>query len=870
MVGLSSRRDWFEFVCVGDAVRARNGRGVSGMESLYNVSTIMRLVDLISGPLRNIQAAVDGTGQRVAGLSERMGRFASSMLPVAAVAGAVMLALGSSVGVAADFEQAISQVGAVSNATAHDMSVYKNVALELGETTAWSASQVAQAQKYLAMAGFSVADNMAALPGVLDLASAANTDLARTADIASDILSGFKLPATEMGRAADVLAATVTSANTNLEMLGDTMKYVAPVAQKAGMSLEETAAMAGLLANIGIKGSQSGTVLRSMLSRLAAPAGAAGKTLAALGVTATDISANLRSPITLLGEMATKMEGMGSGDQLKHLSTIFGQEAMAGVSELIGQEGVGGISKYLEIIQNSTGKAAEIAKRQLDNFKGSVTLLGSAWEGVQNTLGSMFLPVLKDLTYGLTDVVLLFNRMAKSPVGQWLIKVAGYVSAVVVAITLFAGAWWGVAAVLPIIKAGFIGVGTSIKALLLPFWPVIAIAGAFYLAWRTNLGGIQEKLSAFYGSVKLVFQGVTAIFATLTGSTGEIGAELADKLRSAGLLEVVTSISKVIYRLREMFSGMWDGLVSATSGISEIFTPVIVSLISALTPVGKLIGWIAGALFGLGASTESSSWQTFGAIIGVTLGSAFKMLAWAVRAVIFPFELLFDLIGWVGSGLVDLGQWFMGINLFESGARMINTLVDGIKSQISAPVEAVKGVLNKVRNLLPFSDAKEGPLSQLTLSGSKILDTLGVGMQIAAPGLQKTALAALAGVAAAAPVLLPAPVMASPTPMELAAPVMSAPAPFRVPAPTIPNPAPMELTAEAMVNPVMDGQVSLDGTVAVKPPSIAADKQGGSRSGSISSKRSTTINIQKIILSNVTSGAGFVAELQKIVDGYDV
>src|SRR5699024_449046 len=157
-------------------------------------------------------------------------------------------------------------------------------ARELGQTTQFTASQAADGMKYLAMAGLDANEIMAAMPGMLDLAVAGNLDLGTTADIASDTMAAFGLEASEATRVADVLAKTATSSNTNIEMLGDTMKYVAPVARTAGMSLEETSAMAGLLANVGIKSSQAGTTMKSMLLKLANPSAKASNLLSDLGV----------------------------------------------------------------------------------------------------------------------------------------------------------------------------------------------------------------------------------------------------------------------------------------------------------------------------------------------------------------------------------------------------------------------------------------------------------------------------------------------------------------------------------------------------------------------------------------------------------
>ena len=174
--------------------------------------------------------------------------------------------------IAVDFEDSMARVGAVARADDEAMARLTATARQLGRDTVFSASQAAEGMKYLAMAGFNANETIAAMPGMLDLAAAGNTDLGRTADIASDILSAFKLKAEYMGQVSHTLAKTFTTSNTSLEMLGDTMKYVGPVAASVGMSLQDTSAMAGMLGNVGIKASQAGTVMRAELLRLAAPA----------------------------------------------------------------------------------------------------------------------------------------------------------------------------------------------------------------------------------------------------------------------------------------------------------------------------------------------------------------------------------------------------------------------------------------------------------------------------------------------------------------------------------------------------------------------------------------------------------------------
>ena len=196
--------------------------------------------------------------------------------------------------VAVDFEQSVAKLGAITRADEASLKALEAAARKLGETTLFTASQSAEAMTFLGMAGFKTNQILAATPGMLNLAQAAGSDLAETADIASNILSGFSLEADQMGRVGDVLSATFTSSNTTLQMLGDTLKYAAPVASAAGASLEEVAAMAGLLGNVGIQGSMAGTALRAAFLRLSAPPKMAADAIEELGLSVKDAEGNLR------------------------------------------------------------------------------------------------------------------------------------------------------------------------------------------------------------------------------------------------------------------------------------------------------------------------------------------------------------------------------------------------------------------------------------------------------------------------------------------------------------------------------------------------------------------------------------------------
>ncbi|MEY8882533.1 phage tail tape measure protein [Donghicola sp. XS_ASV15] len=377
------------------------------MDSIFNLSVIIAAVDNLTGPVREMVRSMEGL-DRMAARGREMQDWGTRMSIAGAMtqgaANQMMAAINGPIEAAAQFEQSMALVRAVTtNITGDEFEALSAQARELGATTAFSASQAAEGMGFLARAGFDAQEQMAAMPSMLALARAGAVDLGTTADIASNILSGFGLDAAEMTRVADVMVATFTTANTDIPMLGDTMRYIAPVARAAGMSLEEAAAMAGLLGNAGIQSSQAGTTLRAMLQRLAAPSREAAAALDAMGVSVADEQGNMRSMVTILGEVGDAIGDLGTQQQLDIIGTIFGVEAAAGAAELLAQGQ--SIGDYVDQLMASQGRAAQVAAEMGDNFRGAQTEFASAMEGLNITLGTMLLPVLTDVARAATGVV---------------------------------------------------------------------------------------------------------------------------------------------------------------------------------------------------------------------------------------------------------------------------------------------------------------------------------------------------------------------------------------------------------------------------------------------------------------------------------
>ncbi|EES48845.1 phage tail tape measure protein [Clostridium botulinum] len=348
------------------------------------------------------------------------------------LAGAVALGglgIGSAIKTFSEFEQGLSNVKAVTQATDTEMKVLKDTAKSLGASTAWSAVQVTQAEELLGQAGFSVKETTSALPGLLSLASAGGLDLAAATDIASGTLRAFNIDASQTSHVADVLALSASATNSDVTDLGETMKYAAPVAQALGISFEDTAAASGLLSNANIKGSQAGTVLRQTMARLASPTKEAAKVMKAYGINAFDAQGNMKPLNGVINNLNSSLGKLTSQKRADIISTVFGTESMSGVLALMNQGGqsLGDLSKKLT---ETKGAADEMAKTKLDNLAGQWTILKSAVEGMKIELGEKLAPYAKQFVTwftakvpSITDSVVKFVDTISNNIGT--IKTAG-------------------------------------------------------------------------------------------------------------------------------------------------------------------------------------------------------------------------------------------------------------------------------------------------------------------------------------------------------------------------------------------------------------------------------------------------------------
>lgn len=346
----------------------------------------LKAVDLVTSPVR-----------RVFGLLK-------SPLVAAGVTISAGAGIADTVQTYADFEAAMSEVKAISGATSQEFEQLTEKANQMGAVTKFTASESAEAFKYMAQAGWDVREMMDGIDGLMALAAASGEDLGITADIVTDALTAFGLSAKESGRFADVMAQAASATNTDVAKMGDTFKYVAPVAGALGYSIEDTAVAIGLMANSGIKASQAGTSLRSLLTNLTRPVGQAEDAINALGISITNTDGSVKPLSQTLQDLRAKFGALTDSEKAQYAAMLAGQEGMSGLLAIVNasdQE----FESLTEQINNSSGAAQKMADVMMDNLSGKFELFTGALDSMKMSLGEKFKPYLIEALEWMTDKV---------------------------------------------------------------------------------------------------------------------------------------------------------------------------------------------------------------------------------------------------------------------------------------------------------------------------------------------------------------------------------------------------------------------------------------------------------------------------------
>ncbi len=420
------------------------------MARRFSVEAIFKAVDKVTAPVTRMQNRVGKLTRSMRNnfdkLNRSVNKFGQGIKKGAIVATAALAltsgAMANVIMTGAEFEQTLVSAaakfpGEIRKGT-EAFKQLEDAARKTGATTEFTATQSAQALNFLAMAGFNAEQSVSALPGVVDLATAASVDLATATDVATDSLGAFGLmtkDATKLGvnlaRVNDVIAKTTTTANTTVETLFETIKDGAPVATSAGASLETFAALAGELANAGIKGTRAGTTLKNMFLTIAAPTAGAAKILKRLGIQTRDANGDMLDIVDVLGSLNKSLAGLGTAEKAGVLEGIFGKIPIAGVNVLL-QAGSDRLKEYRKQLEGASGASTIMANVMRDTLQGRLNSLTSAIEGVKISMFTMTSGPLSDTVDKMTEWVRANEQLIASNIGGFISNLINNFSEIVV------------------------------------------------------------------------------------------------------------------------------------------------------------------------------------------------------------------------------------------------------------------------------------------------------------------------------------------------------------------------------------------------------------------------------------------------------
>lgn len=601
-------------------------------------SSVQDGVQTAQGALNSFQSGFEQTGRQLRAVGQDMTWRVTA--PIVGMGGAALKMAG-------DFQSGMNQVQALTGATGHTLDALERQAKELGRTTQFSAGQAASAMGFLAMAGFEADQILAAMPGTLQLAASANMDLATTADIVSNILTGYGKDVADLAHVNDVLVAAMTNANTDLRMLGEAMKYAAPVASAMNVQFEEATAALGLMGNAGIQASMAGTSLRGALTRLANPTRQVQDALERLGIVTHDAQGELLPLVDIVRQLENS--GASAGDMM----LIFGQRAGPAMQALVDQ-GADALEAFTDSLENSAGTAARIADVQMRGLNGSFRALRSAVEGLAIEVAqSGLLDWVTGLVQRSTALVQRAAELNPSLL-RWA-TILGLVAAAIGPLLIVLGT-----------------LVTAIGALLSPIGLVVVALAGLGAAWAADFGGIRTRTNEVWAAVQPSLQqlhgwlagrlpdalaslraGWSAAWSALPGVLETVQGRLQATWEQvqAGLAQLVQFLTPSLARVRASFVGMASSVGALVPKFQALWDAVL-HLWETVQPVLTLLGrLIAGAL---GVTS----------VVAVNLLAAtFRRLTTVVGTVLDQFVLLIDTLANVIGEFVTLvvalmqGDW---------------------------------------------------------------------------------------------------------------------------------------------------------------------------------------------------------------------
>ncbi|MCD8502948.1 MAG: phage tail tape measure protein [Bacillaceae bacterium] len=608
-----------------------------------DLASINREIEIQSSGWYKLGKSLEPIGQSMQDIGKKMESVGQDLtkkvtLPLVGI-GAAAVKIGS------DFQAEMSRVQAISGATGDELEKLTEKAKEMGANTKFSASESAQALNYMAMAGWDTNQMLDGIEGVMMLAAASGENLASVSDIVTDALTAFGMKASDAGEFADLLASASSNANTNVGMLGESFKYVAPLFGSLGYSAEDATLSLALMANAGIKGSQSGTTLRGAITRLVKPTGEAAKLIDELGLQLTDTEGNMLPFKDVMDQLRSTFRNLTDEQQAQYAATIFGKEAMSGMLAVINATDED-YKKLTQATREYNGAAGDMAEVIQDNLQGQLIILKSQLEGVAIQIFEILVPHLRTLVEHLQRAVEWFSNL--SPTTQeTIVKVAALAAALgpvlVIGGKIVAGAGTLIG-VFSKISLALAGKTAAVGAATTATGGLVAIKGVLATAFTALTGPIGIAVAAIVG-ITAVGVALWQNWDTIKEKGAELGQAISERWNSlkentaeswesmkASINDrwesVKTNTTESLTQLSENISVGWDGLKTSTleswesirGSISERWNGIRANTSETLGTIRENIGssWenIRGRTAQAWESVQSNTMSAWGRIKG--------------------------------------------------------------------------------------------------------------------------------------------------------------------------------------------------------------------------------------------------------------
>lgn len=639
----------------------------------------------ISGAQEGIKKVGDeatSLNSKLANAAKGFGKFAVKAIGWASTAVSAIGGYVTKVG--ADFESAMSEVSAISGATGDELDALTQKAKEMGASTKFSASESAEAFKYMAMAGWETSDMLDGISGVMNLAAASGEDLAEVSDIVTDAITAFGLQASDSAHFADVLAAASNSANTNVAMLGGSFKYVAPVAGALGYSIEDVSVALGMMANSGIKAEQAGTSMRAILSRLAKPTEEVNNAFSELGISASEALTNADGSMKPLSEtieiLRGRMSGLDEATKASVASGIAGTEAMSGLLAIVNSSDAD-FEKLTESIANADGTAQRMAETMEDNLEGAITIMKSAVEGFGISLYETFSVKAKDGVKTLTDYISRLQKAFESGGMQGLLT-------------------------------EFDSVMTDALGVVTEYLPKIISVGGSVVGSLAN--GIVRNLPALAdAALEIVFQFSDSIIDGIPNLISTI-VEVVEKI--TGKLFSVDTLTKISDTGLKLVTALSEGLISAIPELLRQAPILIGNLVAGLivmlpqiinAGIEILMSLVNGILDAIPSLVAAIPTITMAIVNGILTNLDDIILA----AIQITLSIAMGMIEAIPNMITQLPRIFMAIvdafkefDWMSVGHDLLTGIWDGINDKVEWLKDKVRGVIDKIKSWFTGKD----------------------------------------------------------------------------------------------------------------------------------------------------------------------